>query len=289
MTLILGMSKPEGIYLSADFRVTEQPSGRLIDDASVKMLTVHFPPEGGTRALFAYTGLAILPDGTPMGTWLRETMRGESEVPDQAMAHLHTRLNRDVAPHRVGLIVNGLLIEGEHGQRRLFGAFTNLKVASGRFETLRAFEYVMMELHEPFVFANGSGAAQLIADAHLARLHDQLAVRPRRAFDHMKLLGSINRRVAAKVETVSPACHVAFVPAEPPIPGPSDNRFGPTSHTFFERGEAAPAVMPLLLFGIDTSYMMRQLYERMTALKEGKKPPPDLGTDEINRMLRRRD
>ena len=84
MTLILGMSKPEGIYLSADFRVTEHPSRRLIDDAAVKLLDVQFPPDGGTRALIAYTSLAILPDTTPVGTWLVETMRGESEVPDQA-------------------------------------------------------------------------------------------------------------------------------------------------------------------------------------------------------------
>ncbi len=291
MTLILGMSKPEGIYMSADFRVTEQPSGRLIDDASVKMLTVHFPPDRGTRALFAYTGLAILPDGTPMGTWLLETMRGESEVPDQAMAHLRTRLDRDIAPHRVGLMVNGLLVEGEHGQRRLFGAFSNLKVgsASRRIETIPAFEYLMTDLHEPFVFANGSGAAQLIADGHLARLRDQLAVRPRRAFDHMNLLASINRRVADKTRTVSPACHVAFMPTEPPAPGPSDNRFSATSHTFTERGEAAPAVMPLLLFGIDLSFMMHQLNEQMAALKEGKEPPPQFDADEMNRMLRRRD
>ena len=142
MTLILGMSKAEGIYLSADFRVTESSTGRLVDDTSVKLLDVQFPPEGGTRALIAFTGLAILPDGTPMGTWLRETIRGELEVPDQAMAHLRTRLDRDVARLRIGFILNALLIEGQHGERRLFGAFTNLArdASSGQLRTLGAFE-----------------------------------------------------------------------------------------------------------------------------------------------------
>jgi hypothetical protein len=39
MTLILGMSKPEGVYLSSDYRVTDARSGKLIDDASVKFLS----------------------------------------------------------------------------------------------------------------------------------------------------------------------------------------------------------------------------------------------------------
>ena len=39
LTLLLGMSKAEGIYMSADYRVTDARSGRLIDDASTKFLT----------------------------------------------------------------------------------------------------------------------------------------------------------------------------------------------------------------------------------------------------------
>lgn len=292
MTLILGMSKPEGIYLSADFRVTERRTGRLIDDAAVKLLNVHFPPlEGGSRALIAYTGLATLPGGLPVGSWLVETMRGESEHPDQAMAHLQQRLNRDIAPHGVGLIVNALLLEGTHGERRLLGGFTNLRwdAAASRIEVLPGFEYVMNELSGPFVFANGSGATRAIADKHLDVARAQLAVRPRRAHDHMKLLASINRRVAAKDKTVSPACHVAFVPAEHPKPGVSDNRFGATSQTFADRGESAPVVMPTLLAGIDLTPMMRDTMERFAALKAGTDQPPERDTDTINRLLRRRD
>jgi hypothetical protein len=288
MTLILGMSKPEGIYLSADFRVTQR--GALIDDASVKLLDVLFPPpEGGARGLLAYTGLAILPGGLPMGTWLVETMRGESEYPDQAMANLRDRLNRDVAPHRVGLIVNALLIEGEHGARRLFGGFTNQRwnAATRRIELLPTFEYVMNQLDGPFLFANGSGAARVIADDHMNRVRRQLNVHPRRAYDHMKLLASINRRVAAKETTVSPACHVAFVPAKRPAAGTSDNRFGPMSHSFTERGESAPTVMPTLLFGIDTTLMMRHVLDLLAATKAGTDPPPDMDAETMNRMLRR--
>lgn len=35
MTLITGMAKAEGIYLSADYRVTEHPSGKLVASFSI--------------------------------------------------------------------------------------------------------------------------------------------------------------------------------------------------------------------------------------------------------------
>jgi hypothetical protein len=60
------MSKAEGIYLSADYRVTDARTGKLIDDASVKHLRVDYPPDqAGPKALMAFTGLARLRDGTP--------------------------------------------------------------------------------------------------------------------------------------------------------------------------------------------------------------------------------
>ena len=113
MTLILGMSKDEGIYLSTDYRVTDARTGELIDDASTKFLHALYPPlKSGPSALIAYTGLAILRDGTPTGTWIRETLRGETEVFDDSMAHLLDRADRDIAPLRVPLIINTLVHSG---------------------------------------------------------------------------------------------------------------------------------------------------------------------------------
>jgi hypothetical protein len=285
------MSKAEGIYLSADFRVTEYPSGRLIDDASVKMLTIHYPPDKvGARAVLAYTGLAILPDGTPTGKWIRETLRGESEVPDQSMAHLRDRMNRDLAPRRFPLIINALIVQGE---RRFFGGLSNLRAdprMPSRTQVLREFEYVMTELTQPFCFVNGSAATRVIGDKHLDLIRAQLDVRPRKAFNHMKLLASINRRVAAKEATVSPACHVAFLPSKVPI-GSEDPGLGPhflpTSHSFTERGESAPAVMPMLLFGIDLSELMRFGMEQFRAMEAGEEAKP-LDKDAMNESLKRR-
>jgi hypothetical protein len=287
----MGMSKPEGLYLSADFRVTQYPGGELVDDAAVKLVTIEFPPLGsGSRALLGFTGLARLRDELPVGTWLVETMRGESEYPDQAFAHLLDRLNRDIAPLRIGLIINVLVIEGERGERRLFGVFSNLRRNSftGLVSTLPKFEYQMQELDGPFLFANGSGAMR--APPELIKLASkQVYIRPRRAMHHMKLLASINRRIAAVDRAVSPACHVAFVPAAHPKPGVSYVRFGPTSRTFAEQGEPTPTFMPMIHGGVDLAFMMRDVLERFEAMKANREPPPDVSDEEINRRLRRRE
>jgi hypothetical protein len=105
----------------------------------------------------------------------------------------------------------------------------------------------------------------------------------------MKLLSAINRRVSAKDRTVSPACHVAFIPAKRPQPGVSDTRFGPASQTFTQRGERAPIILPTILFGIDTSALMLHAMEDMAALKAGTSPPAVIDMEEMNRRLRRRD
>lgn len=107
MTLVLTMMKADGIYMSTDYRVTNARTRRVIDDAAVKFLHIKYPPdEGGVRAVIGFCGLAILPDGTPVGTWIRETLRGETELPDASMAHLLARLQRDIAPVKEQLMIN---------------------------------------------------------------------------------------------------------------------------------------------------------------------------------------
>jgi hypothetical protein len=221
----MGMAKAEGIYLSADYRVTEHPSGRLVDDAATKFLTIHYPPhEGGPKAVIAYSGVAFAPDGTPMGTWMRETLRGETEVFDQSMAHLKDRLDRDIAGKGWPLIVNALALQGD---KRYFGGLTNVAFTDElrrKAKVLPRFEYVMSDVGTEFAFANGSGAAKVLAEGHFERVRRLLSVRPRKVEDHMNLLAAINRKVAKKTSTVSPHCHVSYVNG--------DDSTSPTSRTF---------------------------------------------------------
>ena len=278
VTLILGMSKPEGIYLCVDYRVTDSRTGGVLDDAAPKILQVTFPPlDGGPKALLGYTGVAILPDGTRTGDWIRETLRGESEVINAAMAHLKSRLNRDIARLRGALIINILVLEPN---ARFFGAFSNVRKTAFGVVVQPHFDYVMQPLTAPFLFGNGSGAYRLDA-ATYRKLESQLDVRPRKAFDHMKLLATANRQVAAKEKTVSPYCHVSFINA--------DDRMEPQAHVFTKQGETVPFSMPILLGGIDLSSLVTQMFPGLTDPTVPKMQPGAMDdADEINRQLRRR-
>jgi hypothetical protein len=282
VTLILGMSKPEGIYLSVDYRVTDARTGKLIDDATTKNLNIYYPPfDSGPKVLMAFTGLAKLPDGTPMMDWIRGTLRGETEVVDQSMAHLLARLDRDIARFRVPLIINILVLE--ENNRRHFGGFTNQRFTSDRSSTVTTphFAYTMQELGGPFMFANGFAAARALADGHAAGLEPHLSVIPRDPANHMKLLAIVNRAVAKREPSVSPFCKVSFINA--------DTRFGPTSQAFVERGESVPFEIPTIVCGVDLTYMTRLIHEQSAALFEDRTPPEDPDPDAMNRELRRRE
>lgn len=281
MTLLLGMSRPEGIYMSADYRVTDARTGRLIDDSSVKFLYVQYPPDkGGPTSLLAYTGLAILPDGTPTGTWMRETLRGESEPFEESMTHLGARLDRDIARLNIPLIISVLVL---HGERRYSGSFSNLEMDQKKISVRDSFAYHLQELEGPFVFANGPGATQDIASQHLNLHRAQLGVRARRPFDLMKLLATANRRVAQRTKSVSPYCQVQFIN--------SDARTSPTSCTFLDGGETVPFEMPQVLLGIDLSGMSRRFHDQLGAFFRGEVDDIKgayLDSDAMSRELKRR-
>lgn len=271
MTLILGMSKPDGVYLSADYRVTV--GARTLPDA-VKFLTVQYPPEKtGPRALFGYTGIAILSDGTPTGVWIRETLRGESDVFDVSMAHLCERLNRDVAHLRQPLMIMVLAIEGE---LRFLGGFSNVR---RDLSALDSFEYQLHELKQWVYFGNGSGVFHMNQDQR-GLLASQLAVIPRNPLDHMRLLANVNRQVAAVDRGVSPYCHVSFMNAT--------EHSSSQSRVFTEAGEEVEFSMPSLLFGIDLDYMAKQFHEQAAAIRRGEATDIDFDTERMNEEVRRR-
>lgn len=151
----------------------------------------------------------------------------------------------------------------------------------------------MSELSEPGWWAYGS-VHKRVADDHSDKLTAALGVRPRRPQSHMKLLASVNRRVADK--TVSPYCHVAFIPASNYFTTGVDSTRGPQSQVFVEHGESVPFKMPLITDGIDASFttehFQRGALEQIKLMKAGNAPGPSpmssLSQDEINKHLKRR-
>lgn len=270
------MSKADGIYMSTDFRITRYPTGELVDDATIKFLTIQYPPDtSGPKALIAYSGAAFFRDGTPTGTWIRETLRGESDVIDNSMKLLRERLDRDYGPLGLPLSIRVMVIEGELGERRLIGRLSNTPQEPG------SFVYEMSEAPDPVAFADGSGGARVWSSADLQLLRKQLSVWPNRPEDHMGLLAAVNRRVASKEPTVSPYCHVSHLP--------TGDQTGGGSRYYTEPGEAdLPFEMPSLLFGIDLTDMMREFQQQFEAHRKGLDPPEPRTHDEINKGLRRR-
>ena len=277
MTLILGMVKAEGVYLSTDYRVSDSRTGRLVDDGEAKFFSIQFPPiESGPRGVLAYTGLARLRDGTKMSAWIRETLRGEAESFDDLMAHLLIRLNRDISAYREQLIINVLVQESS---RRSFGGFSNVEQRPGQggYSIASSFGYKLDEVKSPFWFANGSGAAGLRRKDRRF-MDSQLGVTPRKPSEHLKLLATVNRRVAAREPTVSPFCHAGFVGTE---------RERSESIVFVEKGESVPFQMPSLLGSVDLTGIVRQVHENFEAHREGRQVE-DWDIGEVNEELKRR-
>jgi hypothetical protein len=233
VTLILGMSKAEGIYLSVDCRVTEEHSGRLLNDATVKFVIVHYRER--IKALFAYTGIAWLPNGTRVSRWLQRCLNAGPMQFDSSMEYLHGMLDRDLAPFGKILVVNVLAVRGTE---RYFAGFSN----TDWFHVTPAFKHKREVLTQPFSFGNGAGAALSFSN-HVARqtflLSMRLHQRPRHPHDHMNLLATVNRRVADMDRRVSPHCHVSFIS--------TDRRFESAQEAFPPKhGKSVPFPAPII-------------------------------------------
>jgi hypothetical protein len=63
-------------------------------------------------------------------------------------------------------------------------------------------------------------------------------------------------------------------------------KHGPLSEVFVQHGESVPFTMPMLVQGIDVSYVMQQF---MQDFQSGAHPLSSLLPDEVNKHLRRRE
>lgn len=236
MTLILGMSKPEGIYLSVDQRLTVEGEPEPTDDQAVKFLNVKYPPlRTGPQALFAYAGASLVRGRKPMDEWLRRTIEHGPHDFNGSMRNLFRRVHLD-AYHRYDLVINGLVM---NQGIRYFVGISNMKPRGGRtFE----FDRTVEKIESNRVFGTG-GAAPWAITQGAQFLTEQLDVVPQDAWSHMGLLARTNRRVAELDDRVSPHCFVSFVNA-------FDNDH-PRAGSFLKGGEPGLLVVPGLRVGLE--------------------------------------
>ena len=98
MTLNLILINQSGIWQSSDLRLIDPRTGYLMDDFSVKHVTLRCTD--GT-AVVAYTGVGSV-GGVHISDWVRQILRGESRTVDQSLIFLRERATEDLGP-----IVNG--------------------------------------------------------------------------------------------------------------------------------------------------------------------------------------
>jgi hypothetical protein len=275
MTLILPMNAPNAICTSVDYRVTNRNDGTVLDPYAVKSLVIKTSMEPGPTMLLAYTGLAELWGRMPVGRWLRETLRGESQPLPDLMNLLLTQPNRKIANFNQILVINFLIVNGTNGEERYFGGFTNTPDC----QTVDAeFRLLIDRIDKPQVFANGSGRAAAQAPEYVEMAEAHMADPNHSAADHMKLLAKINRGVAEADpdRPVSPYCFVTCVG--------SDTNWTPTMTVFHEPGETPPGFhVPLIVCGIDVSNPVEQIHRAFE-----NRTHRTLDEDQIRRNLDRR-
>lgn len=283
MTLILTLIRPgEGVWQTVDARLTR--GGKLEDNFASKQISVH--RQDGTM-LLAYTGLAeVHPSGESMFDWIRSTLRGNARSVEGDMLHLRERLNRDVAraPRRyseIPLILTAAAVLGTRpdlskpmqNRRMARWVLTNLTWPDGVTSEPKVVPSFQLEgswVDEPWAWALGSVRNIVLeSDTQAARLRRAASHRPKKPLDYLGLLAAVNRWVAPHSKgTVSPWCSGTFMP---------EIGQGLTVRLFRENGDPEPpepAGLPTIMFGLDTTDIMRRQQLALRNQKLGLAPPP---------------
>lgn len=214
MTLNIVLGSPRGVYLSADFRISDQwPGGvirpRLPDDLDVQKLV----PIVRRRwaGLVAYTGNWAFPPATPdVGAWIGERV---DAVPNDGAPHdLVQRLLREAnallanAQSNIFEIAFSFVgFERRHAFAHLMSNF--LEHRYRRIAPERMLRPSLTRPKEPVVHSPGD----LISGPERASLLEVLSGKPPGSTKIHNLLAQTNAVVASRLDTVSAPCVTGYV------------------------------------------------------------------------------
>jgi hypothetical protein len=266
MTLLLGMSNPEGIYLCTDHRITDLRTKRSLYEDATKAIEVNYGMGFGptTKAIFAFTGMAeVSRSRVRMSEWLREKLTKGPPVFEYVPDYLLTQLNHDIAKYVQPLVINMMAIGPDPTQRR-FAEFTNIVLSTGKVGA--SFTGRGNTVRPDYLFANGGGFPDAIATERIQKAKRLLGTRPRKPEDYMRLLSTVVRQVAANNHTVGSRSTVHFVS--------SAEGFTSTIRSFTGRSSAPSIDMPFVCPGLDIGKMAQWTSAHAAATREGREPPP---------------
>jgi len=238
-----------GIWQVTDHRLTDPNTRKMIDDNSIKHV--------GLRcrdgfAILAYAGVGKVRD-LEISDWIREILRGENRTLDGSLIYLREKSTEDLGPLLEGntrhMFSIGAILAGKSWIVQIRNFYCN---RSGTFgPPKREFVTVAQPVEVlPQVFVFG---APTLSIQEINRIKNAIERKPDRPENISNLLAKINEMASKHPingHLVSPSCLTTYMPP----------KGEPTSSKFHVREKRSKVVVvPHLLFGIDTTEMMRNL------------------------------
>ena len=272
------IAAPWGLWLSSDFRVSMLRPGRRpeprLDHWSPKYASA--TTKNGFELVLTYSGIAEVTASQPeffrvgpdaslppeelailkttgqrrkvdVSEWILWTLAGDSRTLDESVHHIAAEANK--VPEFRGrdhTFVGGAFGPGGEGW---FIMLNKWDVRAEEGDTgnewasralLKEFQVHGVRLDEPARYlAGGWGSGRLrVPDASRDLLSGLRDRRPRHPEDFMNVIARANAEAAKREPTVSPACHVMYVPAEPPADPSTTPR---VLSKLYENGQTVPA------------------------------------------------
>jgi hypothetical protein len=266
MTLTMTIVAPWGVWQSSDHCLTNPRTKRPMQDSSVKHIAV-LCPDGA--ALIAYTGLGGVPDIPGPGQllsisdWVREILRGETRSLDNTLIFLRERATETLGPlvssqQIPHTFVIGAFLQGQPWiiQIRNFHSTKSNEMSppTNQFITL-----AQRIGSNPLICI--AGTKEAVSPVNTAKLAEVATRKPRLPKHYRALLAKINCQASTHRcygRFVSPSCCTSFMP---PAGEPIESEFHRA-----KPDERKPMVVPLLVFGVDTTETSRALIETMRLL-----------------------
>jgi hypothetical protein len=256
MTLNLMLITPWGIWQSSDHRLTDPRTGELVDDYSMKQISMHCP-DGA--ALITYTGIGKVAD-THISDWVRGVIRGRTRSLDETFIVIREQATKWISPIGKHLMFNiGAFLAGQPwvvqiGNQELRSDWRTLPPTAEFHTSARKIG------DEPLAIV--SGARDAVSHADLQLLARVVKRRPKKPQDFHALLAGINRRASEHPkyrEWITSTCVTVHMP---PAGEPIDNEM----HGW--EPDKAVAI-PIVLFGIDLTDFSQVLTDQQKAFARG--------------------
>jgi hypothetical protein len=263
MTLNITMVNQWGIWQCSELRLTEWPSGKVVDDYSIKHVSVR-TTDGA--ALIPYTGLGKV-RGRYVSDWLRGIIRGESRTLMETLNLIRDRATAQLGPAAAQLGLHhhfsiGGFIEGQPWAFLI----TNMDPANPLGNPpLGTFTGTSRGIHKygPQVMVTG-GAKEALAQDDRALLKKIARRKPIRPVDYRRLMAEVNKRASEQRplgNLISKACVTAYIP-------PAGEPFEHEKHWWGLAKSANEPVIPMTLFGVDLTEVSQIMMDNLQALTD---------------------